>query len=150
MEIENGNARTIGAISRVFDAFSSVGCPLLCEISNLAVDIALYSETTRSTISALNAYRASNNAVFGIVSKGFIAFAIVFSTIPGIMQNIENGASTKEIIMDATVDTAISAGTIYAAGKIGTIVGTYTCPGIGTAVGFCVGLFLGWIADKIR
>ena len=41
----------------------------------------------------------------------------------------------------------VSAGTIYVSAKIGAIVGSYTCPGVGTIIGYGFGLLLGYFID---
>lgn len=64
----------------------------------------------------------------------------------GIYNNISNGASTKKIVLDATVDMAITAGSIWAAGfaggMIGGAVGTVV-PVLGNVIGAAAGFVAG-------
>lgn len=64
----------------------------------------------------------------------------------GIYDNLSNGASTKKIILDATVDAAITGGTVWAAGSAGSLVGTVVgtvVPGVGNVVGAGAGFIFG-------
>ena len=85
-----------------------------------------------------------------MVSNGISAFVIVCDVVPGIIQNVNNDASTGKIFFDGAVDTALSAGTIYFSGKIGATVGTYCGGFVGAVAGYGAGLVCGWLIDHIR
>ncbi len=94
------------------------------------------------------------------VSKGFeyLSYATVALDVGvGIYENVQNEASCKEIAIDAVVDTALSGGSMYVAGKVGGLVGGMigsAAPVVGTAVGagvgFAIGVSLYILTDEVE
>ncbi|GMQ63535.1 autotransporter outer membrane beta-barrel domain-containing protein [Vallitalea maricola] len=67
-----------------------------------------------------------------------------------IYNNVKNNTDNQRIVTDAYVDTAIGVGGLLASAKVGALAGTAFTPGIGTAVGFCVGIGFAVVTDVIK
>ena len=96
----------------------------------------------------------------GILSKGTKAFSylgVAIDTVVGIKENVEKKSTWKEIMLDATVDVAISGGSMWAAAGAGSAIGSLAgsiVPGIGNVVGavggFVAGIFLYGLTDVFK
>lgn len=87
------------------------------------------------------------------MNKGakFLGFAGVGLDVgTNIYNNVQNGTDGQRIATDAYVDTALGLGGLLASAKAGAAVGSFFTPGIGTAVGFCVGIGFAFITDSIK
>ena len=100
----------------------------------------------------------ANSSVNGFFPKilgklGYVAAGI--DAVTGIKENIEQGSSWQKTTSDAIVDVTVSAGTIWAAGAAGAIIGGAAgtvVPGAGNIVGaiggFAVGI-LGYVVTDV-
>lgn len=91
--------------------------------------------------------------VFGTLQKvgksgNYIAIGLDVTT--NINSNIKNGEDIQKIITDATVDTASALGGVWLGGKAGAMVGSYFSPGVGTVVGFIVGIAYTGATDGLK
>ena len=96
----------------------------------------------------------------GILSKGTKAFSylgVAIDTVVGIKENVEKKSTWKEIMLDATVDVAISGSSMWAAAGAGSAIGSLAgsiVPGIGNVVGavggFVAGIFLYGLTDVFK
>ena len=75
----------------------------------------------------------------------------------GINENIQNHASTKKIVIDAAVDTAVTAGSIWASGaagaSIGVLVGSVVPVAgniVGATIGFAIGVGSYALTDMVK
>ena len=91
----------------------------------------------------------------GILHKGTKAFSylgVAIDTIGGIKENIEEKSSWQETISDATVDVAISGGSMWIAGQagswIGAAAGTFV-PVVGNVVGAVIGFAVGTLVYAV-
>lgn len=83
--------------------------------------------------------------------------SVAFDVGIGVYDNIQVGASEKKIILDATVDVAVSGLSVWAAGALGSKIGCAVgsvYPGLGNAVGavagFAIGITLYAVTDVIK
>ena len=101
-----------------------------------------YAKQCKEELQAVSRFKSGASRALSIAAYGAAAIDVGI----GIRDNINNGASAKKIILDATVDVAITGGSIWAAGMaggaIGTAVGT-VAPGIGNVVGAGTGFIIG-------
>ncbi|WP_051569333.1 hypothetical protein [Alkaliphilus transvaalensis] len=98
----------------------------------------------------------------GKLADGIAYAGVAFETLQGISSNIQNGETRwSKYFGDASVDVAVGAARIYTVkggiatgSSFGAAIGTFFCPGIGTAIGAAVGaigggLITGSVYDKI-
>ena len=90
-----------------------------------------------------------------IEKLGYVGVAI--DAVLGIQENIEEGSSWQKTVSDATVDVAISGGTLLAAGYAGAGIGAIAgsvVPGAGNVIGavggFIVGIGCYVVTDVIK
>ena len=86
-------------------------------------------------------------STFGKVAEGAKVagyVAVVVDVGFDMSSNIQQGAPTKKIVSDATVDTVFGAGGLAASAGAGALIGSIV-PGAGTIVGASVGLGVGLI-----
>lgn len=72
--------------------------------------------------------------------------AVVADVGVGIYDNIQNNESAGKIAYDAVVDTSFTVGNIFISGAIGAAAGSVV-PGVGTIVGFAVGVLTSIVTD---
>ena len=95
------------------------------------------------------------SAVSKVLSKAAYG-AVAIDVGIGVYENIKNGVPAKKVVLDALVDTAFTASSIWTAGMAGSIVGNIAgtlCPGVGnlvgTAAGFIVGVGIYVVTDMV-
>ena len=106
------------------------------------IGVGTYAKQCANDIQAVS--KVGNKISQGLTIAGYVAVAIDVGI--GIYDNINNGASTKRIITDATVDVAVTGASIWAAGAAGSSVGAAlgsVCPVVGNAIGAGVGFVVG-------
>jgi len=106
------------------------------------IGIGIYLKRMHQEIAYLQGQEAAAAKLFYYLSYGAVALDVYY----GVAQNIEDGASTGKILYDASVDVAITGGTIWIAGaagaKLGSIAGV-VFPGAGNVIGGIAGFVVG-------
>ena len=113
----------------------------------------LYSKMCADDIASFTKLSSGTNKVL----NKFSYVAVAIDVCGGIYNNIQNNASTKTIISDAVVDTAVTGGSIRLSGSAGAAIGASAgtvCPGLGNVIGgiggFAVGVCIYVVTDRIE
>ena len=106
------------------------------------IGVGTYAKICQEEIRAVSKISNGASKIFTAAAYGAAAIDVGI----GIYDNVKNGASAKKIILDAAVDAAITGGSIWAAGALGSAIGTTIgtiIPGAGNIVGAGVGFVIG-------
>ena len=102
----------------------------------------IFAKQCANSLAKVSKFGTGVSKTLSVLAYGAVAIDVGI----GIYDNLSNGASTKKIILDATVDAAITGGTVWAAGSAGSLVGTVVgtvVPGVGNVVGAGAGFIFG-------
>ena len=116
------------------------------------IGIGLHAKQCENDLRLISKFDKNASKTFGALAYGVAVIDVGL----GIYDNVQNNASTKKIVLDATVDAAISGGSMWAAGAAGGAAGTAVgsvIPGagnlVGAGVGFVIGVGLYIVTDMI-
>ena len=122
---------------------TSISSAVKSSVRPANIGIGLYNKQCAKELQKIARFENGATKVFNVLAYGVAALDVGI----GIYNNVQNGAPTKKVIVDAAVDVAVSGASIYAAGalgsKIGTAVGTFFAPGVGNIVGAAAGFVIG-------
>ena len=101
-----------------------------------------YAKQCEKELQTVSKFEKGASKVLSVAAYGAVAIDVGIC----INDNINSGASTKKIVLDATVDTVVTGGSIWAAGSAGSAIGTAIgtiIPGAGNIVGAGAGFVIG-------
>ena len=116
------------------------------------IGVGTYVKQCAKDLKQVSKFKDGVSKTLTVAAYGTVALDVGIS----IHDNISRGASSKKIILDATVDTVITGGSVWGAGAAGSAIGTAVgsiIPGagnlVGAGAGFVIGIGIGVMTDMV-